>query len=503
MNRFKTKYCDKCGSEFQPKSSTDIWCLECKKKKCLHCGNDFFVKSPSKYETQKFCSKECQLKGRKRDFKINCQKCGTEFISESPSGKLCDNCKTYICETCGKLFVIKKLRNEESIKFCSRKCQIIGREIKVEHICEKCGKKFISKSSNSKWCEDCCTVTCLICGTNFIVKPRRIKTSKYCSKVCRAKGDMNHIWTENDFKFIKVNYPYNLSMAEIADKFNTSISAIARLKHKLELEDCPIELRQRRVGDAQMIWTKERIIEKLKEINKLGESISSSAIQKNYGSLHVAACNRFGNWENTVIAAGFDYNEINLYSERVTWTTEKIINEIKKLHSENEDLMASSVRDNHTALFVAARRDLNLGNWEISIEKAGLNYQDVCGERWGQIYHGKDGKKYTSIIEGKVGDYLFDFLEQNLIKDYFTQVRVTPERRWTCDFVVTFNDEKDSELWIEVDGLEDSRREGSYSENNEKINFYLENNFDFKIVVNPNEIIEIIKKEKKRTHNKV
>ena len=54
---------------------------------------------------------------------------------------------------------------------------------------------------------------------------------------------------------------------EIATKFNTSIAAIARLKHKLKLEDCPIELRQRRVGDAQMIWTKERIIEKLKEIN--------------------------------------------------------------------------------------------------------------------------------------------------------------------------------------------------------------------------------------------
>jgi len=500
MNRFKPKTCIKCNCVFQPRSSTDNWCHNCKKKNCLSCGEEFVVKSPSKFETQKFCSKECQLKGRKREFKLHCQKCGNEFVSNSPTGKQCDKCKTYICETCGESFVIKQLRVEGSVKFCSRKCQINGREIRVEHICEKCGKSFISKSSNSKWCEDCCTVTCLICGTNFTVKPRRIKTSKYCSKECRAKGDMNHIWTENDFKFIKENYPYNLSLAEIATKFNTSISAIARLKHKLNLDDCPIELRQRRVGDAQMLWTKERIIEKLKEINKLGESISSSSIQQKYGSLHVASCNRFGNWESTVIAAGFDYNEVNLYSERITWTNEKIISEIKKLHEDNEDLMASSVRDNHTALFNAARRDSNLGNWENAIEKAGINYQEICGERWGQIYHGKDGNKYTSIIEGKVGDYLFDFLEQNIIKDYSTQVRVTPKRKWTCDFVVTFHDQKYSELWIEVDGLEDSRREGAYSKNNEKINYYLENNFDFKIIVKPNEIIETI--EQKRTPNK-
>jgi len=495
MGRFKNRPCQNCSKLFEPRSSNDKWCIDCRTKICEYCRKEFIVKNPSKVDSQKFCSKECQLKGRFNDFKLICQKCGNEFISKSPSGKLCDKCKTFVCKTCGKTFIIDKIRDEESIKYCSRECLVKGRETRVQHVCQKCGKEFISRSGNSKWCEDCCTVTCLICGKHFIVKPRRVKLSKYCSKECRSKGDMNHIWTDDDFQFIKRNYPYKMSMSEIANKFNTSISAIARLKSKLELDDCPIELRQRRVGDAQMLWTKQRIIDKLKELHRLGESLSSSNIQQKFASLHTASYNRFGSWENTIVAAGFDYNDINLYSNRITWTTDMILDEIQRLHSANEDLMASSVRDNHTALFIAARRDRNLGSWEKAIESAGFDYETICGERWGQIYIGKDGKRYTSIIEGTVGDYLFDYLESGKILDYFTQVKVSTERRWTCDFVVSFTNSLQPDLWIEVDGLEDSRREGTYTENNEKINYYIENNFNFRIIVSPNEIHEILEKE--------
>lgn len=495
MGRFKVRPCLNCLKSIEPRSSNDKWCIDCRTKKCEYCSKDFIIKNPSKVDSQKFCSKECQLKGRFNDFKLICQKCDNEFVSKSPTGKLCDNCKTYICKVCGLPFVIDKLREEESIKYCSRKCLVKGREIKVKHSCQKCGKEFISNSGNSKWCNDCCTVTCFICGKQFVVKPRRVILSKYCSKECRSKGDMNHIWTEEDFGFIKQNYPYKMSMSEIANKFNTSISAIARLKAKLELDDCPIYLRQRRVGDSQMLWTKDRIIDKLKELHKLGESITSSNIQQKYGSLHTAASNRFGNWKNTIESAGFKYDDINLYANRISWTTDMIVDEIRKLHKANEDLMASSIRDNHTALFIAARRNEKLGSWEKAIEAVGLNYQEICGEKWGQIYFGKDGKRYTSIIEGTVGNYLFDYLEDGIITDYFTQVRVNPDRRWTCDFVVSFADSNIPDLWIEVDGLEDSRREGAYTENNEKIKYYNNNNFNYRIIVTPNEICEIIKKE--------
>jgi len=118
MGRFKNKPCQNCCKLFEPRSSNDKWCINCRTKTCDYCGKEFIVKNPSKVDSQKFCSKECQLKGRFNAFKLICQKCGNEFISKSPSGKLCDKCKTFVCKTCRKTFAIDKIRNEESIKYC-------------------------------------------------------------------------------------------------------------------------------------------------------------------------------------------------------------------------------------------------------------------------------------------------------------------------------------------------------------------------------------------------
>lgn len=496
MHRFKPKNCIKCNAEFQPRSSTDVWCVECKKKKCQYCNTEFVVKSPNKFETHHFCSKDCQIKGRKSVFKIKCERCQTYFVSNSASSKLCIQCKTYECQNCGKNFIIDKLRDEKTIKYCSQKCLIERRDTRVQHVCKNCGKVFISSSGSSTLCKNCCTVTCLTCGNYYEVQPKRLKTSKYCSKDCRIKGDMNHIWQEEDFNFIKEHYPYKMSLKEIADKFNTSISAIARLKHKLNLDDCPIELRQRRVGDSQMLWTEEKITNDIRNLNKSEVPLNSSYIQKNFQSLHTAAFTRFGSWKNAINSAGYDYDEINLYSNRVTWTPELIKQEILRLNKKDTDLKASSIRDTYASLFNAARRESLIGTWEKAIEFAGLQYSEIAGSSWGETSIGIDGNIYPSIIECSVSNEIFELLDQRLIADYFIQVPLTKERRWTCDFVVTLNN--DETIWIEVDGLGDSRREGSYGEEHEKIAYYLNNNFEFYIVNKTGQAAEIIKK---RTHS--
>ena len=377
-------------------------------------------------------------------------------------------------------------------------CLNQGRVTQVNHTCVKCGDKFISASGTSTHCKKCRTLVCLTCGKAYTVQPKRLKHSKYCSKDCRIKGDMNHVWEEEDFLFIKENYPHKMSMKEIADKFSTSVSAIARLKHKLNLDDCPIELRQRRVGDAQMTWTKERIVDNIKSLSELNISLASKNIQDNYKNLATAGVSRFGSWKNAITAAGFDYNKINLYANRITWTTELIISEIKKLYENGTDLKASSIRDNHTALFNGARRDEKIGTWERAIELAGLDYSEIAGSSWGETSIGVDGNVYPSIIECSVGNEIFDLLERQFISDYFIQVPVTQKRRWTCDFLVTLKNQ--DTIWIEVDGLGDSRREGSYGEEHEKIAYYLNHNFEFYIVNQPGQVAKIIKK---RTPNTV
>ncbi len=485
-NTIVSHICKKCGQPFKSSSGTSKWCNECRTITCQTCGKRFQI-SPAYFKTKKYCSRKCQIIGKRTIINHICEKCGKHFESTSGTSKWCNECCTVRCQNCNKKIRINPYKINTT-KYCSRKCLVQGRKIRISHICEKCKRSFVSVSPNSKWCNKCCTVICQICNKEFRVKPRRVKLSKYCSRECRRRSDMNYVWKDDDLDFIKQNYPYQISMRELAEKYNTSESAIARIVAKLNLPKCPIEIRQKRVGDAQRYWTKERIISKIREYHKKGKQLNVSNIQKINGSLHYCASQRFGSWKNAVEAAGFDYKEINLYSKRISWTKEMILEKIKRLNDQNVDLMASNIRDNHTALFIAARREKDFGSWEAAIRATGLNYEEICGNRWGQKYQGKDGNLYFSIIEGKVGDILFDLVSRKQIVDYETQVRVTKKRNWTCDFVVEMV--SGEQIWLEVDGLEDSRKDGAYNKNNEKIHYYEKKNFNYCIVTNPQEVKE-------------
>jgi hypothetical protein len=127
----------------------------------------------------------------------------------------------YICINCGKSFQGKKSANR---KFCCKQCSDEyhkgkenkkNKKEKVEVKCEYCGKiEYVSPSRAIKY--QCCSkecsaaikrvtepnCTCPICGTEFYVKPSRIKRTKSqvcCSKECSNKlkettylGENNH-----------------------------------------------------------------------------------------------------------------------------------------------------------------------------------------------------------------------------------------------------------------------------------------------------------------------
>ncbi len=296
---------------------------------------------------------------------------------------------------------------------------------------------------------------------------------------------MNYIWKESDLLFIKDNYPFNISMKEIAVKYNTSVSAVKRIIAKLKLPKCPIGLRQKRGAKARLFWTKEKIIKKIKEYYKNGEKITSSNIQKLNGSLHNRACEQFGGWAKAVEASGFDYKKINLYSWRKSWTRETIIKEILKLNNKKKDLSASFIRDEIGDLFNAANRessfqDDSLSPWENAIKAAGLDYSEIRGENWGSICKGKDGKTYVSRLEANVANKLYELKGQNKILNYLCQVPLKEGRGWRCDFLVKIDVNKD--LFVEVDGLGGARKGNSHEE---KIN-YLEKSGLAGIGVKPN-----------------
>ncbi len=428
-----------------------------------------------------------------------CVKCNSSFIPRSSLDRQCKICRTHLCEFCKKQFVIRRSQASNNAKYCSTICLAKGRNTKILHTCEKCRKQFESSSANSKWCNACCTVLCQFCGKKIRVKPKRTETTKYCSKECRRKSDMNYVWIDNDLVFIKENYPYKLSMNEIAKKYNTSVSAVNRIIAKLNLPKCPIELRQKRGAKARLYWTKGKITEKIKEYYNNGEKITSSNIQKINGTLHNRACEQFGSWAKAVEASGFEYNKINLYSWRKSWTRETIIKEILKLNSKKKDLSASFIRDEIGNLFNAANRESSfqddfLSPWENAIKAAGLDYSEIRGENWGSICKGKDGKTYVSRLEANVANKLYELKEQNKILNYLSQVPLKEGRGWRCDFLVKIDVNKD--LFVEVDGLGGARRGNSHEE---KIMYLEDSGLEYSVIRNPKEVeLAIEQFEKKK-----
>ncbi|TVY09935.1 hypothetical protein [Paenibacillus cremeus] len=57
-------------------------------------------------------------------------------------------------------------------------------------------------------------------------------------------------------------------------------------------------------------WTKRMIIKEIKKRQQEGLSLSSASVQKEYRSLHDAAINNLGSWQNAISEAGLDYEEI-------------------------------------------------------------------------------------------------------------------------------------------------------------------------------------------------
>ena len=454
VNGYKKKECDLCDKIFAPRSPSSKTCDKCLTKKCKNCGKKFRVPKV-RIESANYCGANCSEHAKKEFIPKHCALCGKIFKPSSSSNKVCTKCSTRKCAACGEPFKVNLYR-KDTAKFCSRKCLGLGREYSKIR-CGKCRKLFMPRGSNHRLCDSCCSFKCKICGTLKRVKPSKLRLDAiYCSKECRSKGDMNHIWSKRDERFVSNNYPHKLSASDIANKYETSTNAVYRLASKLGLDSCPIEIRSARSGKSRLVWTKKRIIEELNRLYEV-EQANSSYVQKKYGSLFVAACKTFGNYKKAIVKAGLSYDEINLYSKRTTWKRSSILRTIRDMDNDGVCLEASFVRDNHADVFVAARREPTLGDWQTAIESAGLDYSKIRKSSFGHATRGKDKRLYVSKKEAEVANELIKLKRKGIISEYECQVKVSSTRWWTCDFVIHFDGKR--KLWLEVDGLGQGRRE--------------------------------------------
>jgi hypothetical protein len=129
------------------------------------------------------------------------------------------------------------------------------------------------------------------------------------------------------------------------------------------------------------VWTQERLIETIRQLNEQGVDLSPTAIQKTHGALFSSARSRshFGNWRDAIQAAGLSYDEIKRVKQR--WSREEILQQIKQCHTCGEDLLHPGFKEKYRSLYLAACAHRYFGSWRRAIRAAGLDHETMRESR--------------------------------------------------------------------------------------------------------------------------
>lgn len=349
-------------------------------------------------------------------------------------------------------------------------------------ICEgPCGEPFETKR-NSTWCVPCRTKTCW-CGEQMVLRPSFIKKHKTfsCSFEHARIAQSSRLWSEENIRFLTEHRLTDMTIQDLADHFDVSMSCIVRKIKSLGLPPLPRDLKSKRTGDA-LRHSKDQTIKRLQALHASGSPINARALQQSTVSgirgLYMTGVARFGSYRNFLRAAGFNPAKHDLhFSRKENVTLSNIIEGMRDARQEGKDLHFHSVQNNLEGLCWignAIQRRTDLKYKEVyGLAFPDENYDEFKRSHWGERTQGDDGQWYASATEAIVANTLHHLVEDGAILSYITQVKVQSRfadctRRWTCDFLVSMTDQR--ELWVEVDGMGSSRPEGKYP--NEKTRFY-------------------------------
>lgn len=145
-------------------------------------------------------------------------------------------------------------------------------------------------------------------------------------------------------------------------------------------------------------WSKEKIVDMIKDLKKQDIDISASNISKNYIPLFTAACSRryFSSWANAVKESGINYDQIleagkaRRRKKLTKWSKDQVLEEVRKAESLN---LLTTYRD-RLALYSAARREF--GSWKQALEAAGYKLTKGSHKNSNQIFKADDSKNNTT-----------------------------------------------------------------------------------------------------------
>ncbi len=122
-------------------------------------------------------------------------------------------------------------------------------------------------------------------------------------------------------------------------------------------------------------WSQETIANEIVRMHNRGEDLNYATIAQEQVALLRAATRYFGSWRTAVEYAGLDYEDIRKYK---MWSKERILERIRELHAQGEDLSWRHVSTEvDPQLAAAATKRKHFGSWRNAIQSAGLQYSDI------------------------------------------------------------------------------------------------------------------------------
>jgi len=119
-------------------------------------------------------------------------------------------------------------------------------------------------------------------------------------------------------------------------------------------------------------WHDSAIIEHILSSYHGRKPLNYSYYVKTFPDVHAAAVRIFGSWKDAIEASGLNYDEIRKYQ---TWSSEKIIEEIKKLRKAKKPLNSIYIQNHHKPLYMATVKRFK--SWGKAVHAAGCDYKKI------------------------------------------------------------------------------------------------------------------------------
>jgi len=135
------------------------------------------------------------------------------------------------------------------------------------------------------------------------------------------------------------------------------------------------EMAQRSRAEKVSKWSKELIVQRIKEMIAAGDSVAAASVRKSKPALFSAAVSDryFGSWRAAVTAAGVDYDSVLAQSQSSARRVESrcrrsVLNKIRTLDRDLLYLPAETIAARYPHLFSLATKHFE--SWQQAVEQA-------------------------------------------------------------------------------------------------------------------------------------